>query len=99
MSHLRVDLGLTREAWVNEYRLAVEEAVAIGARLQAALFVSDNALQELGQFRNMMDPAIVHSCLIFHEKEISTSERWLLMAQDLLHGVQIVSAVRKQMRG
>jgi D-apionolactonase len=91
LSHLRVDLRLTRDAWVNEYRLAVEEAVAIGARLQAALFVSDNALQELGQFRNIMDPAIVHSCLIFHEKEISTSERWLLMAQELLPGVQIVA--------
>jgi D-apionolactonase len=91
LSHLRVDLRLSRGAWVNEYRLAVEEAVAIGARLQAALFVSDNALQELGQFRNLMDPALVDSCLIFHEKEISTSERWLSIAQELLHGVQIVA--------
>ena len=91
LSHLRVDLRLTRDAWVNDYTLAVEEAVAIGARLQAALFVSDNALQELGQFRNMIDPAIIDSCLIFHEKEVSTSERWLLMAQELLHGVQIVA--------
>jgi len=86
-----VDLRLSSDPWVNEYRLAVEEAAAIGARLQAALFVSDNALQELGQFRNMMDPAIIDSCLIFHEKEVSTSERWLLMAQELLHGVQIVA--------
>ena len=91
LSHLRVDLRLARDAWVNDYRLAVEEAVAIGARLQAALFVSDNALQELAQFRHLMDPAIVYSCLIFHEKEISTSERWLLIAQELLQGVQIVA--------
>jgi D-apionolactonase len=91
LSHLRVDLRLTRDAWLNGYRLAVEEAVAIGARLHAALFVSDSAPQELGQFRNVMDPAIVHSCLIFHEKEISTSERWLSIAQELLQGVQIVA--------
>jgi hypothetical protein len=91
LSHLRVDLRLTHDAWASEYRLAVEEARAIDARLQAALFVSDNALQELGEFRNMMDPAIVHSCLIFHEKEFSTSERWLSIAQEVLQGVQVVA--------
>jgi D-apionolactonase len=91
LDHLRVDLRLDHDTWVNEYRLAVEEAVAIGARLQAALFVSDNALQELGQFRDLMDPAHVGSCLIFHEKESSTSERWLSIAQEVLRGVQIVA--------
>jgi D-apionolactonase len=91
LDHLRVDLRLAHDAWVNEYRFAVEEAVAIGARLEAALFVSDNALEELGQFRQLMDPADVGSCLIFHEKESSTSERWLSVAQEVLHGVQIVA--------
>jgi hypothetical protein len=91
LNHLRVDLRLAHDAWVNEYKLAVEEAVAIGARLQAALFVSDNALQELGQFRHLMDPKHVDSCLILHEKESSTSERWLSIAQEVLHGVQIVA--------
>jgi hypothetical protein len=91
LNHLRVDLRLTHDTWVNEYRLAVEEAVAIGARLEAALFVSDNALQELGQFRDLMDPALVGSCLIFHEKESSTSERWLSIAREVLRGIQIVA--------
>jgi D-apionolactonase len=91
LNHLRVDLRLGQDGWVNEYRLAVEEAVSIGARLEATLFVSDNALQELGQFRDLMEPAHVGSCLIFHEKESSTSERWLLIAQEVLHGVQIVA--------
>jgi hypothetical protein len=91
LNHLRVDLRFARDAWVNEYRLAVEEAAAIGARVQAALFVSDNAFQELGQFRHLMDPALVDSCLIFHEKEISTSEHWLSIAQEVLHGVQVVA--------
>jgi D-apionolactonase len=91
LDHLRVDLRLAHDGWVNEYRFAVEEAVAIGARLEAALFVSDNALQELRQFRDLMDPAHVGSCLIFHEKESSTSERWLSIAQEVLQGVQIVA--------
>jgi D-apionolactonase len=91
LNHLRVDLRLARDTWVNEYGLAVEEAAAIGARLQAALFVTDNAFQELGQFRHLMDPALLDSCLIFHEKEISTSERWLSIAQEVLPGVQIVA--------
>jgi hypothetical protein len=91
LNQLRVDLRLARDGWVDEYRLAVEETAAIGARLQAALFVSDNAFQELGQFRHLMNPALVDSCLIFHEKEISTSERWLSIAQDVVHGVQIVA--------
>jgi hypothetical protein len=91
LNHLRVDLRLAGDAWVNEYRLAVEDAAAIGARLQAALLVSDNAFQELGQFRRLMDPALVDSCLIFHEKEISTSEHWLSIAQEVLDGVQIVA--------
>jgi hypothetical protein len=89
LDHLRVDLRLADDAWVNEYRLAVEEAVAIDARLQAALFVSDNARKELGQFRQLLDPAHIDSCLIFHAKESSTSERWLSIAREVLHGVQI----------
>jgi hypothetical protein len=91
LNHLRVDLRLAHDAWIDEYRLAVEEAVGIGARLQAALFVSENALEELGRFRQQMDPALVESCLIFHEKESSTSERWLSIAQEVLHDVQIVA--------
>jgi hypothetical protein len=91
LNHLRVDLRLAHDSWVNEYRLAVEEAVAIGARLEAALFVSDNALHELGQFRQLMNPAVVDSCLIFHEKESSTSERWLSIAHEVLPEIQIVA--------
>ena len=91
LNHLRVDLRLADDAWVNECKVAVEEAVAIGARLQTALFVTDNALRELSQFRHLMDPARVDSCLIFHEKESCTSERWLSIAQEVLHGVQIVA--------
>src|SRR6516225_3960398 len=45
-----VDLRLSSDPWVNEYRLAVEEVMASCARLEAAVFVSDNALQQLGQF-------------------------------------------------
>jgi D-apionolactonase len=91
LDHLRVDLRLAHDAWVNEYKLAVEEALAIGARLEAALFVSDNALLELRQFRRLMDPAHVDCCLIFQEKESSTSERWLSLAREVLDGVQIVA--------
>jgi hypothetical protein len=91
LDHLRVDLRIGHDTWVKEYGHAVEEAVAIGARLQVALFVSDNARQELGQFRDLMDLVHVGSCLIFHEKESSTSERWLSIAQEVLHGAQIVA--------
>ena len=90
LSHLRVDLQLTGDNWVTKYNQAVEEAVAIDARLQVVLFITDNALQQLSQFRATMDPAIVQSCLIFHQKEASTSERWLVMARRLFQGVQIV---------
>jgi D-apionolactonase len=91
LSHLRADLRLSQDAWLSGYRLAAEEAGAIGSRLQPALFVTDNARREISRFREAIDLAMIDSCLIFHEKEISTSERWLALSAELLNGLQIVA--------
>ena len=91
LSHLRVDLRLSHDDWLNRYRLAVEEAKVIGARLQPALFVTDNARWEISRFREAIDPAMIDACLIFHEKELSTCERWLVLSEELLNGLKIVA--------
>ena len=91
LSHLRVDLHLAQPGWQTFYRLAAEQAKAVDAGLQVALFLTNDARRELNEFRHIASFGIIRSCFIFHEQEISTSERWLTLASELLNGLQIAA--------
>jgi hypothetical protein len=86
LNHLRVDLHLAQPNWRTNYERAAAEALAIGAGLQVALFLTDDGHRELREFRDTIDLAIIRSCLVFHEREISTSQNWLESAEALLEG-------------
>lgn len=91
LNHLRVDLHFSRSHWKAVLRQAREDAVAINARLQCALFLNGSAEQNLLAFREAIDPASVDICLVFHEAEKSTSSRWFELAKRNLtpHGFRV----------
>jgi hypothetical protein len=88
LSHLRVDLDLTRPGYEAALRQATAEAQALGASLEAALFVSDEAENELKALLDVLArvrPGLpVRRWLIFHHQEKSTSERWVTLAREYL---------------
>ena len=81
LHHLRVDLRFSDSSWETALRRAQDEAVAIGTRLQCALFLSNSAEQNLLGFRKAIRPDLVDICLIFHETEKSTASQWFDLAQ------------------
>ena len=81
LNHLRVDLRFSDANWKILLHRTEEDAIAIGSRLQCALFLSDSAEQNLVDFREAFKPEIVDICLIFHEGEKSTASRWLDLAE------------------
>ncbi len=91
LDHLRVDLPLAREDWLNRYEEAREAASALNAGLQTAIFLSDQAEAELIRFRQSVDLSSIRSCLIFHEKESATSPRWLELAERMLGDFPLVA--------
>ena len=86
LNHLRVDLHLAQPTWRTNYERAAAEALAIGAGLQVALFLTDDGHRELRELRDTIDLEIIRSFLVFHEREISTSQNWLEAAEELLEG-------------
>jgi D-apionolactonase len=86
LSHLRVDLRLAASGYRDVLERATVDARAIGASLEAAIFLSDAAEAELASFVDVartIQPPVAH-WLIFHEQEKSTSERWVLLARRYL---------------
>ena len=81
LNHLRVDIQFSRSSWRIVLRQAHEEALAINARLQCALFLNDSAEQNLSDFVEAIKPDSVDVCLVFHEAEKSTAARWLELAE------------------
>ncbi len=93
LNHLRVDLHFSRSDWKTALKQAHGQAVAIGARLQCALFLNDSPEQHLSAFRQMIGRNAVDVCLIFHEREKSTSSRWFKLAERNLvpHGFRLAT--------
>jgi hypothetical protein len=91
LHHLRVDLHLNDPGWNAMLVQASNDAIAIGARLQGALFLDEAAESQLQSFRNAADPALFDVCFIFHEQERSTSAKWVELARSLLPGFQLVT--------
>ncbi len=88
LSHLRMDLRLSEAGWAARLQQASAEARAIGVRLEAAVFLSDEAekeLEELVKSLREMQPPIKH-WLIFHEQEKVTAGRWVRLARKHLSG-------------
>jgi len=85
-SHLRVDLRLWEPDWKGALQRAIVQTRQLGCELEAAVFVSNFAreeLEELGETVAQEGPAISRS-LIFHQSENATSERWILLARKFL---------------
>jgi hypothetical protein len=77
---------LARPDYVQVLQQGAEQAQALGVALEAAIFVSDAAEQELSALRSLLAalrPPILR-WLIFHEGEKSTREPWLHLARQYL---------------
>jgi len=86
LSHVRVDLSFERPNWVHALERATREAKALGTRLEAALFLSDRASDELRGLREVADRVrpSVGSWLVFHSNDPSTTRRWYTLAREML---------------
>jgi len=86
LSHLRVDLNLTRPGHEAALRRAAEEAKALNAALEVALTLSDAAEEELkalvAAIEQIRPP--VWAYLVFHLSEPSTSEKWVRLTRERL---------------
>jgi hypothetical protein len=85
-AHLRVDLKLPDASDSRLLERAVNESRQLGAPLHMAATVNDNAPEELKGLRALLDQfkPRVSLWLIFHEKEESTRDQWLIAARDAL---------------
>jgi D-apionolactonase len=83
-AHLRVDLHLSDPGWAEELERASDDASAVGTSLEVALFVTDEADQELPALASRVAEARVARYLVFHEREASetsTSPHWVALAR------------------
>jgi D-apionolactonase len=85
-AHLRVDLDLSAAEWRNRLRLAAQDALAIGAKLHLAVFLSDAAEEELSALAAAAQElaTAVSLWLIFHKSGATTSTRWVRLAEAAL---------------
>jgi hypothetical protein len=84
LNHLRVDLHFSQSSWRTVLRRAQDQAAAINARLQCALFFNDSAERNALDFVEAIKPDSVDVCLVFHEAEKSTTARWFELAEQCL---------------
>ena len=91
LSHLRVDIDLTQSDYESTLNRASDEARALGASLEAALFVDDAAEDELSAFAKIVEGVNppIGTYLIFHTAEPSTSARWIELARRYLPNAKI----------
>jgi len=84
--HLRVDLHLTQSSYRATLLRAAAEATALGARLEVAIFVTDEAAAELNDLTKALGDLRVPVArwLLFHENERATPEHCLLLARRIL---------------
>jgi hypothetical protein len=86
LSHLRIGLRLSEPDNEAQLRQAAGEAAALGVTLEVALFLSDTAEAELKHLADILERVKppVWAWLIFHDKEKSTSEKWINLAREQL---------------
>lgn len=86
LSHLRIGLRLSEPDNEAQLRQAANETAVLGVALEVALFLSDAAEDELKHLLDilaMVKPP-VWAWLIFHDREKSTSEKWITLAREYL---------------
>ncbi len=86
LTHLRVELKLQQANYTEALACATNEANKLSTKLEVALFLSNNAEQELRALQRVMkeiNPPIIR-WLIFHIAEPVTSEKWVAMAREIL---------------
>jgi hypothetical protein len=86
LSHLRVDLNLTRPGYEAALRRAADEARTLNAALEVALTLSDAAEGELKALVAAIErtrPAVC-AYLVFHAAESSTTEKWVRLTRERL---------------
>ncbi len=86
LSRLRIDLRLSEADLEARLERAAAEALALDVKLEAALFLSDEAPAELQRLLGVVRrvrPSIA-SWLIFHQLEKVTSPRWVRLARETL---------------
>jgi len=84
LDHLRADVHLSRADAMAHLARAAQECSAIGCGLELALFVTDNAGEELAALQRGPLTAPVSRVLVFHENEQVTSARWVEQARQAL---------------
>ena len=83
LSHLRLDLRLSDPTCKARLRQASDEARALDAALEIALFLSGAAEKELEDFAGLLqevEPPVLR-WLIFHQNEKTTTEPWVNLAR------------------
>jgi hypothetical protein len=83
--HLRADLHLGEPGFRAELERATRDAAALGAALELAVFVTDDAERELQELASLLpwDSAVAR-VLVFHEAEKPTGARWVRLARERL---------------
>jgi hypothetical protein len=79
-AHLRVDLRLWEPGWEQ----ALRDAAQLGLPLEAAVFVSDQAAQQLPLLAAAAKNVRLARWLVFHQKENATRQEWLRLARQTL---------------
>jgi hypothetical protein len=91
LHHLRTDLYLARPGWQTILRQASSDATAIGARLEAAVFLAGGSDMQRAQLAALAEELAevrppVATWLVFHESEATTSTATIAEARATLAG-------------
>lgn len=85
LDHLRADLHLAKDGVDRELARAERECGLLSCGLEMALFLTDNADRELQSLACRLPLSVpVSRVLVFHERESTTSARWIKMAREAL---------------
>ena len=87
LSHLRINLYLSDPKYNAKMRKLCRDVNKLNLKLEIALFLSKNAEDELIELIKLLEEINppIESWLIFHEEEISTSEKWILLSKKYLN--------------
>ena len=82
LDHLRADVHLSNSDAIERLARAEQECAALGCASELALFLTDNAEQEVAGFQTRVPLTVpVSRVLVFHENEQVTSGRWVEQAR------------------
>lgn len=85
LEHLRVDVHLNQGDSTQQLARAERECGILGCALELALFVTENAAQELSNLALRPPVSVpVARVLVFHERELITSPKWIRMARQAM---------------